>query len=144
MSVTHPVDPNDADDEDEIPFDLTAKGAEVGLQLMAVAVEQLAVLCHQTSVTRGYYPPGDPPPTFAHSMGLVMTELAEVVECERKKWVATPSEKIPAYTRLEEEVADAVIRLMDFSGLHGLDVGGAVVAKLLFNRAQSQTANRVY
>lgn len=62
---------------------------------------------------------------------LVVTELAEAMEAYR---VGNPeSEEIPGFSRLEEELADAVIRILDFAGGASLDLEGAILAKMSYN-----------
>ena len=41
---------------------------------------------------------------------------------------------IPEFSGVEEEFADVVIRIMDYSKQMGLDVAGAVIAKKEFNK----------
>lgn len=62
---------------------------------------------------------------------LVVTELSEGVEGIRKD---APSDKIPGFTSEEEEVADAFIRLFDYSGGFKLRIAEAMLAKLAYNR----------
>lgn len=44
-----------------------------------------------------------------------------------------PDDHIPKFTGVEAEFADAIIRLMDMSVGYGLDVSGAIVAKMKYN-----------
>lgn len=65
---------------------------------------------------------------------LVHAELGELTEALRVKgWGEVRSEKIPDFTLAEEECADVVIRLMDFCEMFGLDLGGAIEAKMKYN-----------
>lgn len=61
---------------------------------------------------------------------LVVTEIAEAQEGLRKPG---PSDKIPEYTIVEEELADAIIRIMDLGSLRAHRVAEAVLAKLVYN-----------
>lgn len=65
---------------------------------------------------------------------LVVTELAELVEGLRT--VEGPSAKILGFTHEEEEVADAIIRLLDYSGAFGLRIGEALSAKMAHNEGR--------
>lgn len=70
---------------------------------------------------------------------LVVTELAELVEGLRKPVLATiahPEGAGPAYTNEEEEVADAIIRLLDYAGAYGLRIGEALCAKMAKNEGR--------
>lgn len=70
----------------------------------------------------------------ARTIALMHSELSEALEAMRKGDPA--SQKIPGFTNLEEELADTVIRIMDFNTEHGLDVGNAIIAKLAYNRSR--------
>jgi len=62
---------------------------------------------------------------------LVVTELAEAVEALRK---GNPeSEKIPGFSHVEEELADAVIRIMDLCGGRKYRLHEAILAKMKHN-----------
>lgn len=63
---------------------------------------------------------------------LVVTELAELVEGLRKPEPAS----IEGFTHEEEEVADAIIRLLDYAGAYGLRVGEALAAKMVKNEGR--------
>jgi NTP pyrophosphatase (non-canonical NTP hydrolase) len=61
---------------------------------------------------------------------LVTTEIAEAAEGYRK---SLPDDKLPHRQMIEVELADTLIRIFDLAGYLDLDLGGAVVEKLLFN-----------
>lgn len=63
---------------------------------------------------------------------LVVTELAEAVEGLRKPIAST----IPPYTNEEEEIADAIIRLLDYAGQYRLRIGEAVIEKIALNEGR--------
>lgn len=67
-------------------------------------------------------------------LALAESELGEATEAIREG--NPPSEKIPGFSSLEEEVADCIIRLMDFAATRGLRVGEAIVAKMAYNRTR--------
>jgi NTP pyrophosphatase (non-canonical NTP hydrolase) len=64
-------------------------------------------------------------------IALMHSELSEMLEADRKN--ITTSEHIPEFTGVEEELADLIIRALDFAGHHQLRLGEAVVAKMAFN-----------
>lgn len=62
---------------------------------------------------------------------LMVCELAEA--CEWLRQGNPPSDHIPPFLGLEEELADVVIRIMDYAGARELNVAGAIETKLHFN-----------
>ena len=67
---------------------------------------------------------------FSGDCMLVVTELAEAVEADRKDLM---SDHIPDFHGRAEEVADAMIRLFHLAGKYNIDLPGAFVQKMHFN-----------
>lgn len=65
-------------------------------------------------------------------LALIMGELGETLEAVRKN--LGPDSHIPAFSSEEAEVADAVIRLMNYATDRKLRLAEAIVAKNEFNR----------
>lgn len=61
--------------------------------------------------------------------------VSEVVECMEGLRKPTPS-SIPPFTNEEEEIADSIIRLLDYAGQYDLRIGEAVLAKMAFNKGR--------
>lgn len=66
---------------------------------------------------------------------LIVTEIAEAIEALRVG-EGRPSEKIPEFSKEEEELADAVIRILDFAGRKNYRLGAAILAKHAYNRTR--------
>ena len=64
-------------------------------------------------------------------IALMHSELSEMLEADRKS--IEVSEHIPEFSGVEEELADLVIRGLDFAGHHKLRLGEAILAKMTFN-----------
>ena len=63
-------------------------------------------------------------------MMLIVSEIAEAMEGYRK---SLPDDKLPHRSMEEVEMADALIRILDYCASHGLDLGGAYVEKMAYN-----------
>lgn len=68
-------------------------------------------------------------------IALMHSELSEALEALRKNPLQK-DEHCPAFTNLEVELADCVIRIMDYAGMRNLDVAGAILAKAEYNRTR--------
>jgi len=72
---------------------------------------------------------------------LVVSEISEAMEGERKNLM---DDHLPNRPMAEVELADAVIRIMDYAGGFGYDIGGAIIDKIRYNslRPDHQPENR--
>lgn len=61
---------------------------------------------------------------------LIHSEVSEAMEGHRKNLM---DDHLPDRPMVEVELADAVIRIADLCGALGLDLGGAIDAKLAYN-----------
>ena len=67
-------------------------------------------------------------------IALEHSELSEVLEALREG--NEESDKIPGYSKAVEELADAVIRIMDHCAYRGWNLAGAILAKHEFNKSR--------
>jgi NTP pyrophosphatase (non-canonical NTP hydrolase) len=93
---------------------------------MSIANLQQAV--HRTAVEHGWW---ERERTIGEALMLVVTEVAEAMEAYRDG--DPPSEKLDGYGRIEEELADAIIRILDLAGGMGWEIEGALRAKMAYN-----------
>lgn len=67
-------------------------------------------------------------------MMLMVSEIAEAMEGERKDLM---DDKLPRRRMVEVELADLLIRVFDYAGEYNLDLGGALIEKLEYNRTRA-------
>ena len=70
----------------------------------------------------------------AEMICLMHSELSEAMEGERKDLM---DDHLTHRKMAEVEMADAVIRIMDYCGRFGYDIGGAIVEKMEYNKNRS-------
>jgi NTP pyrophosphatase (non-canonical NTP hydrolase) len=86
---------------------------------------------HRTAVEHGWW---ESPRATGEVLMLVVTELAEAMEAYR---VGNPeSEKLPGFSKMEEELADTIIRLLDLAEERGFRLEQAVLAKMTYNEGR--------
>lgn len=75
-------------------------------------------------------------------IALIHSELSEALEGVRK---GSMDDKLPNRKMEEVEMADAVIRILDYCAGHGLDLDGAYREKMAYNavRADHKIENRL-
>jgi len=84
----------------------------------------------------------DNPMCFSLKLMLIVSELAEAMEGDRKNLM---DDKLPHRTMREVELADALIRICDTAGGYDMDLAGAVAEKMAYNatRADHAPENRL-
>lgn len=100
-------------------------------------VNALTRLCHGLAVQNGWWTDLDTGEYKERNQGellmLIVTEIAEAMEGVRKDLM---DDKLPHRKMVEVELADALIRIFDTAGGLKLDVGGALVEKLVYNNTR--------
>lgn len=109
-------------------------------------LNSLRDVCHGDSVASGWYTNIANGEKLIRNKGeqlmLIVSEIAEAMEGERK---CLKDDHLPDRTMAEVELADAVIRILDYCGANNYDISGAIFDKLSYNRkrADHKIENRV-
>ena len=104
-------------------------------------------VCHGDAFSAGWWTnpdgsnPADNPFCFSNRLCLIHSEISEAMEGDRKN---LPDDHLPHRPMREVELADALIRIFDLGGAYKMDLAGAVVEKLAYNkrRADHKPENR--
>lgn len=116
---------------------------------LRLSLQLLLVTCHSAAQTAGWWQDPktgtdvtDNPLCFSNKLMLIVSELSEAMEGDRK---SLPDEKLPQYPMRTVELVDAMIRILDTAGGFDLELADAFVDKILFNavRPDHKVAARI-
>lgn len=99
------------------------------------SADTLSGLIFKDNVDRGWWDMGVENRNKAEMLMLMVTELAEACEALRKPHLK--DEHLPDEDAVGLELADTVIRIMDYCGAYNIDLGDLIVKKLDYNRTRA-------
>lgn len=103
----------------------------VEMESFVKAFEEMSAIIHIDMVNNGFCDEGR---NIGEALMLMVSELAEALENARKGFPL--SDHIPEFLGIEEELADCIIRIMNYGEDFGMDIANALVAKVEFNRTR--------
>jgi NTP pyrophosphatase (non-canonical NTP hydrolase) len=92
----------------------------------------LAKQVHEWAISRGFWE-GEGC-SVGEKIALMHSELSEALDAQRNG--NPPDDKIPGFSGLEAELADVIIRIMDFGERHNLRIAEAITEKIEYNNSR--------
>jgi len=108
-------------------------------QLSAIGIfTMLEEYAHKMAKGKGFWDKDEHPAVY---IALMHSELSECLDAIREAenpmdsatWPAAEKINPMVFKHAEEELADTVIRILDFCGAHKLALGAAIIAKMEYN-----------
>lgn len=109
-------------------FDEYEKTINKNFDLLKKSFNIASSKVHSTAIQKGWW---DNERNDGEIIALMHSELSEALEGLRHG--NKPSDHIPQFSAVEEELADVIVRIMDYSKARGHKVIEALVAKITFN-----------
>lgn len=106
---------------------------------IADSVRALVDFCHGEAVDAGWWTDGKGESLIGRRnrielLALMHSEISEALVGELKNRM---DDHLPHRKAVEVELADAIIRICDYAGGFGLDLAGAIVEKVAYNRTRA-------
>lgn len=102
-----------------------------------MAFKSLSKDIYENAISKGFY---EVPPSNLERFALMHEEISEATSASRHD--NPPDDHIPKFSGIEAELADTVIRIMDFSAYKNLNVAEAIIEKMEYNRGRPYKYNK--
>lgn len=109
--------------------------------VLSSLLNQQSALIYHFMTAQGFWRDRRERGSTASKIALMHSELSEALEADRK---GLQSEVIPGLSGVAEELADTVIRVLDYCGAHGIDLGAAIAAKMQVNLNRPYKHGKAY
>jgi len=104
-------------------------------------IDGIADKIHTTAIMKGFW---NEPRSWDSLLIRLHEEISEASESVRNGVELEPSEHIPEFKAIEEEIADIVIRAFDTARGRNLKIAAAISAKMAFNRDREYKHGKKY
>jgi len=95
---------------------------------------------HEIAKSKGWW---DEERSTGEVIALIHSELSEALQALREK-EEPHSDHIPDFLLVEEEMADVIIRVLDFCAGFGYNVCGALIEKVRYNRTREYRHGKLF
>lgn len=100
------------------------------LDMFCSLFDSMSSIVHETAVDKGWW---EDDRSDGECIALIHSEVSEVLEALRK---GNPQSQKTTSTEAEEELADIIIRIMDFAQKKKFDVSGSIIKKMAYNQTR--------
>jgi NTP pyrophosphatase (non-canonical NTP hydrolase) len=104
-------------------------------------IRELSKKIHANAVEHGFWESPEVS-NFGLKIALIHSEVSEALEAHREG--NSPSPTLPQFSWTEEELADAMIRILDLAENKGFDLGNAILSKHNFNCTRPHKHGKQY